>query len=297
MSYKLQIQSILYNNKPDLIIRSIKSLSNAVFIAVKEGILGQVDLVYGDCSSSPIFSETDIKDLNSNESLINITYEFFDNNEGTAKGHNRLADKSKCDFLLIMNPDVIVSPNIFIELLRPFTDSNIGAVEARQTPIEHPKEYDANTGETSWASTACLLVPKPIFDTISGFDPDTFFLYCDDVDFSWRLRLHKYKVIYQPTAVVFHDKLISQDALWIASETEKYFSAEAAILLAYKYSRNDLVDKIINDSTLSNEKHLLKAVNVFKERKAKNQLPLQIDSNHKVATFIDGNYAKHRYVL
>jgi len=34
-------------------------------------------------------------------------------------------------------------------------------------------------------------------------DPD-FFMYCEDVDLSWRLRLLGYRIIFAPDAVVYH---------------------------------------------------------------------------------------------
>ena len=70
--------------------------------------------------------------------------------------------------------------------------------EARQTPVEHHKEYDPQTGVTSWAATALAMIPYAVFQEVGGFDEKTFFMYCDDVDFSWMVREAGYQIIYGP---------------------------------------------------------------------------------------------------
>ena len=119
---------------------------------------------------------------------LDIEYRMFGFNSGSAKGHNLLAEGSEADFFLIMNPDILLSPRTLIELMALMEDPETGVAEARQTPLEHPKVYDADTLETDWATTACALIRSDVFRQLNGFDSDTFFLYCDDVDFSWRVR-------------------------------------------------------------------------------------------------------------
>ena len=92
--------------------------------------------------------------------------------------------------------------------MEPLKLKEVGMVEARQTPLEHAKEYNTKTGgETEWASTACTVFKTEVYNKINGFDAETFFLYCDDLDFSWRVRLAGYKIIYMPSAIVYHAKI------------------------------------------------------------------------------------------
>jgi hypothetical protein len=49
----------------------------------------------------------------------------------------------------------------------------------------------------------CILVRKQVFDVVGGFDP-TMFAYSEDVDLSWRVRLHGCEVGVVPSARVFH---------------------------------------------------------------------------------------------
>jgi GT2 family glycosyltransferase len=229
-----------------------------------------------------------------------IEYDFFEGNLGSARGHNRLAEANAADMILVQNPDVVVSPRLFEVMLAEFARPGTGMVEAKQLPIEHPKDYDVRTGETCWATTACAMIPAPLFRQLEGFDAESFFLYCDDVDFSWRARLAGFKVIYQPAAVVFHDKRLSDDGGWLPSSAEEYYSAEAALLMAYKWSRQDLTERFLKTfrrDGAAGAAHLLRAVAEFERRKEQGTLPRQLDPQHRIGQFVDGMYAEHRFSL
>lgn len=53
-------------------------------------------------------------------------------------------------------------------------------------------------------SGGAMLVRRDLFLRVGGFD-ETFFMYCEDFDLSWRLRLAGYRVLIAPEAVVLHD--------------------------------------------------------------------------------------------
>jgi len=170
-------------------------------------------------------------------------------------------------------------------------------VEARQLPVEHPKDYNTTTGETGWATTACALIPTTLIKSIDGFDNSSFFLYCDDVDLSWRIRLEGFKVIYQPSAAVFHDKRLSEQGTWLPSGSEQYYSAEAALMMAYKYSRPKLVEELLESFESSQTPNLVRAAKTFTDRREAGSLPTPIDVNHKVSNFNGDFYTNHRFSL
>lgn len=297
----IRIQSIIYNSDPDKLVRSLQSVAKAADLAITAGIVSHISFLYGDCSPKVVICSEEVAKLKEQfKEHFHFSYQYFNQNLGSARGHNTLAENCNDDFLLIMNPDIILSPNTIIELLKPFDidDSAIGIVEARQTPIEHPKEYNYKTGETSWASTACVLISHSAFKKVNGFDADTFFLYCDDVDFSWRVKLAEYKVIYQPSAVVFHDKLFTNEAELAIGPSERYYSAEAGLLMAYKWSNEKLLQDIIAYFETHDDNGInSKALAEFKKRQKEGSLPKQLDKEHKVAQFIDNGYAKHRFLI
>lgn len=294
----LRVHSVLYGNEPDRVRLSIAHLERAADLAIGAAQLSSVTMVYGDCSPEPVFGEEELKQLSAwNVAVSRIEHRFFGQNLGSARGHNRLLEDVTQDLVLIMNPDVMMAPDALGELLRPLKHERTGLVEARQLPVEHPKDYDPVTGETGWATTACALVPRRMFQELGGFDADSFFLYCDDVDFSWRLRLAGYRVLFQPSAVVFHDKRLTDDGQWNPSGAEKYYSAEAALFLAYKYSRDARVKKLLETFSHSELEHLRRAAETFTERLASGRVPAQLDPTHRVSEFKDDLYARHRFVL
>lgn len=291
----LRVHSVLYGNEPSRIEQAIAHLERAADIAIAGGVFNKVSLVYGDCSPTP---ELDVVvHAQPGSALSAVEHRYFDANLGSAQGHNRLLEDLVDDYVLIMNPDIMVAPNALIELAKSFVDVKVGMAEAKQLPIEHPKEYHPVSGETSWAATACTMIPTSLIRELDGFDHDTFFLYCDDVDFSWRVRLAGKKVIYRPSAVAFHDKRLGAKGKWIVGAAEKYYSAEAALMLAYKYSREDVLVDVLKYFRTTNDEALLAAAKEFETRRVTGKLPMQIDSDHKVAIFQDGAYATHRFVM
>jgi GT2 family glycosyltransferase len=294
----LQVQSVLYNSEPVHIERAVASLARSVELAIEAKVVSRVHLAYGDSSALPCISDAILGALQSNHpGPLTLSYDFFNGNIGSAGGHNRLAKNADADFLLVQNPDVIVSPRLVETMLGPFSRTGVGMTEAKQLPLEHPKDYHLLTGETSWASTACAMIPVPLFKQLRGFDSENFFLYCDDVDFSWRVRLGGYKVIFQPAAIVFHDKRLSNEARWQPSAAERYYSAEAALFLAHKWSRPSIVREILGNFDKSNDENMLRAAHVFRQRLEQGQLPQPLDQNGKVGQFIGIYYAKHRFPL
>ena len=295
----LQIQSVVYRNSFASVERAVLSLGRAVELAFASGMVSRAELAYGDSSPTPCLTEPQLSHLRGlYPDVLTIRYDFFNGNLGSARGHNRLAASTDTAFILVQNPDVVVSPRLIETLLSVFTVAGVGMSEAKQLPIEHPKDYDPATGETSWATTACAMIPLKLFRQLGGFDADTFFLYCDDVDFSWQVRLAGYKVIFQPASVVFHDKRLSSDGRWQPALSERYYSAEAALLLAHKWSRFDVVEKILSDFTSHGDEFTSKAKATFEQRRHDGTLPTPVDPDHKVGQFINnGLYAHHRYGL
>ncbi len=249
----IHIQSVIYKNEKKSLFTSIESVDNAVRVA-RDFFNMDLSIVfhYGDAGPEPIFDDEDVKKLNEIMKNISLKYSFFNDNTGSAKGHNILAKECSSDYIMMMNPDVKLSPHFFFYILAPFSYDNVGMVEARQSPIEHQKEYDYITLQTEWATTACAIVRTDIFNQLNGFDAETFFLYCDDLDFSWRLRLLGFVIIYQPLAPVYHSKHLTKNGKWIPTASEKYYSAESALLMAYKWSNPERVSKLLNEYSSSN---------------------------------------------
>ena len=127
------------------------------------------------------------------------------NNDGFGAGHNRASRAGHAPFIFVLNPDTELTPDCLTRLLETAIadERRVAAWEARQLPYEHPKVYDPVTLEAPWVSGACVLLRRAAFDTVGGFDP-RIFLYCEDVDLSWRLRKAGWRLRYVPRANVWH---------------------------------------------------------------------------------------------
>lgn len=292
----LAVQSVLYGNSAEDIERAARALANSVRWARADGLISDWTLQLGDCSPAAVFTDETLAPLREVVEAQGGTlgYTVFGANLGSAAGHNALAPLSSTQLMLILNPDAQVAPDTITALARVVT-GDVGLAESRQVPLEHPKYFEPGTGATSWASTACAMTVREGFDTVGGFDSATFFLYCDDVDYSWQLRLHGYRVVFEPAAAVFHDKRLTITGDWPAGAAEIYYSAEAAILLAHKYSRPDIVKSLVARYTKDGSEAVLKAVAEYRRRKAAGELPTPVDPDHKVAEFVKDNYAVHRF--
>ena len=295
----LRVQSILFNSDAGDIALAAASLARAADFAIQSGAFRAVEMAYGDCSPTPCLDDDFLARLHAeNPELAGVDYTFFGANLGSARGHNRLLELSGSDAVVILNPDVRMSPQTLARLAAPIAAGGVGMTEARQVPIEHPKEFDTATGQTSWASTACAMIPMAVARTLSGFDADNFFLYCDDVDFSWRVRLAGLSVVFVPAATVFHDKRLSSTAGWQSGAAERYYSAEASLLMAWKWSRPDLTrNYLAHFEGPKGDEFMKRAAAEFRRRESAGILPVPLDPGHHIGQFVGFNYAKHRFAI
>ena len=131
-----------------------------------------------------------------------------------------------------VNPDTYVDSHMLLHMQRGLEDG-VGILEARQWPSEHPKEYDVASGDTPWASGACFAMQSRCFEQLGGFDP-IYFMYCEDVDISWRAWMAGWRVKYQPDALCHHyTGLLSYrtDRFYF----ENFYTARNYLILNYKF--------------------------------------------------------------
>lgn len=169
-------------------------------------------------------------------------------NAGFAKGSNMGIAASHGRYILLLNPDCVVSHGA-LETLVQFGDENkdagilglkvlnvdgtiqhscrrsptFGAVLFRNAVLgriypnnPYTREYllaswDHNSvKEVDWVSGAALVMRREMIEDIGMLD-ERFFMYCEDMDLGCRARESGWKVVYLPTAVVTHAKGRSSD--------------------------------------------------------------------------------------
>jgi GT2 family glycosyltransferase len=160
-------------------------------------------------------------------------------NLGFAEGQNRAIRASDSEWVLTLNPDVLLRPGFLRNLLEAGrTDSSIGAVcgkllsiGAGFEPLPRPRIDSAGIYFTpamrhfdrGWnqaderqfdrteyvfgATAAAALYRREMIDDISlngeFFDPD-FFIYREDADVAWRSMLMGWRCLYTPEANAYH---------------------------------------------------------------------------------------------
>jgi GT2 family glycosyltransferase len=162
-------------------------------------------------------------------------------NVGFGTAANTGFRKSQGEFLLILNPDVLIRSGAvpsLLETMQLHPEAGIAlpqlrnpddslqyscrqfytwkALWMRRGPWRrrmesHPvvrqhlmRDWDhASAAEVDWGLGAAMLVRKAALRGAQLFD-ERFFLYFEDVDLCWRLRRAGWKVIYNPAAVMTH---------------------------------------------------------------------------------------------
>lgn len=163
-------------------------------------------------------------------------------NEGFSGGNNRLLQGMDTDYALLLNSDAICHAGSLDTLLdwadahpgtgiigpkvlntngtlqfscRRFPTFAAGLFRnvylGRLFPNNKPaadylmQEFDHNSvRDVDWVSGCVLLIRRPCMDEIGLLDAETFFMYCEDMD--WCLRAHtaNWGVVYMPDSVFTH---------------------------------------------------------------------------------------------
>jgi GT2 family glycosyltransferase len=85
-----------------------------------------------------------------------------------------------------------------------------------------PKASVTRPKAVSMLSGACLMIKKPVWDKVGGFDED-YFMYYEDTDLSMTLHERGYRVGVVPAAVFVHDYTYEKGQLkWFYLERNRY---------------------------------------------------------------------------
>ncbi|KAF5083930.1 Glycosyl transferase family 2 [anaerobic digester metagenome] len=177
-------------------------------------------------------------------------------NLGFAAAVNQGIQASKTDYVFLLNNDTELEENCISKLVKCIeSDENIFAVSSKMIQFENRDVMD-DAGDAytilGWTKklgngrspdlynekkevfSACAgaaLYRRNILKEIGYFD-ENFFAYLEDVDMSYRARIHGYKSIYCPEAVVYHHSSGTSGSKHNAFKVK--ISARNSVYLPYK---------------------------------------------------------------
>ena len=192
---------------------------------------------------SSIDAEIIVVDNNSEDDSCQMVKKLFPNvilienkeNFGFSKGNNIGVSHAKGEYICILNPDTVVAEDTFIKLLDfsnnkkdlgivgcrlingageflPESKRNIPYVKASLFKLlGNPKMYYASllnqdeTGKVDVLVGAFMFLKRELFNKVGGLDED-YFMYGEDIDFSFRVLRAGYQNYYFGDTTIVHFK-------------------------------------------------------------------------------------------
>ena len=180
----------------------------------------------------------------------------MDRNYGFCKAANRGMEASKTTYVILLNNDTVAEPG-FVKALEKAMDSDSRAFSgaARMVNLRHPERIDdagdyycalgwafaagkdkpaADYGRTREIFSACggaCIYRRSILAKIGLLD-ENHFAYLEDVDLGYRAKIHGYRNLYVPEAVVRHAGSGVSGSRHNAFKVE--LSAKNSVYLVYK---------------------------------------------------------------
>lgn len=148
-------------------------------------------------------------------------------NNGYAAGNNYGLQYATGEIIVIANPDTVADKEWVSRLVEPFeNDEQLGATTSKVLlygkdcintcgnlshftgldfcrGLDEPSFKFLTLEEIGTISGCSFAIRDSVFKEIGGFDPE-FFLYQEDTDLSWRLRIAGYKIMFVPSSIIYH---------------------------------------------------------------------------------------------
>ena len=205
---------ILNYNAGDLLINCVQSVLNTTY--------NNIEVIVVDNASK------DQSHIRCKEKFDAIKLIQNKKNLGYCEGNNVGLRQVKGKFVVILNPDTVVSPNWITELIEAYKKNGEGLYQPKILSL-YEKNIIQSTGnmlhifgfgfardkgvkdvqqrkeieQIGYASGTCLFTSQAVFKKIGLLD-SFLFLYHDDLDLGWRAAQRGIKSYFVPTSTIYH---------------------------------------------------------------------------------------------
>jgi GT2 family glycosyltransferase len=198
----------------------------------------------------------------------------LDNNYGYAGGYNKLIAQLDHEYIALVNSDIEATPGWLKPLMSILeSDSQVAAVQPKilsyinRDTFEHAGagggymdqygfpfcrgrvfnsleeddgQYD-DTCDVFWASGACFIIRKSVFDEFDGFDDD-FFAHMEEIDLCWKINNGGYAVKYCGESTVYH---LGGGTLSYSNPRKTYLNFRNGWMMLIKNSPSESISKLL----------------------------------------------------
>lgn len=148
---------------------------------------------------------------------------------GFGANHNRALADAPEEFVCVLNPDVRLDADPFAALVHAAAQPGVGCaypvqldeagnVQDSERSLPSPvalwqrRVMGRKDQRVDWVNAACVVLPTPVWRELHGFD-ERYFMYCEDVDLSLRIRLAGLKLVRVPVMVMHAAQRASRRSL------------------------------------------------------------------------------------
>lgn len=171
-----------------------------------------------------------------NENYPKIEVINLDKNYGYAAGYNLGLKYIKEDIYILLNNDVEVTKNWIKPIIKNFKHDNVHIAQPIILDLKKPDYFDYsgagggfidkygypycrgriynkieknlnqynNTSKIFWASGACFIIRKKIFNKLNGFD-NSFFMHQEEIDLCWRAFNQGFNIYCIGESNIYHN--------------------------------------------------------------------------------------------
>ena len=206
-------------------------------------------------------------------SVSGVEIEASATNLGFSVAHNRLLEGEDFEFALLLNPDVVLTPD-YLELVLMnvnrypavgLAGGKLLRMDERGTPVRkegafvfdstgiyftpQQRHFDRGSNQPDVGqydrlefvfgiTGAAVVVRKSLYDDLlesqGEFLDEDFFAYREDADLSWRARLRGWEALYVPDALAFHVRKVLPEKRRSVDSQINYHSVKNRFLMRWK---------------------------------------------------------------